>query len=139
MTKVFVYGTLKRGFPLFEQGLARAEFLGNVQTVEAYPLLIAGPWFGPMMLDRPGEGRQVRGELFEVDGAELPTLDELEGVGKEGSFRSLVRVEPLGGGLAVEAIGFMKSEAWLDPVHMRDLEDYQDRRFIPPWARPRDE
>jgi len=52
--KVFIYGTLKRGFPLFDKGLVGARYLGDVETVEAYPLYIAGSFYGPMMLDRPG-------------------------------------------------------------------------------------
>jgi len=31
--KVFVYGRLKRGLPLFERGLSKARFIGDVQTV----------------------------------------------------------------------------------------------------------
>lgn len=52
--RVFIYGTLKRGFPLFEKGLVGARYLGDVETVEPYPLYIAGSFYGPMMLDRRG-------------------------------------------------------------------------------------
>jgi gamma-glutamylaminecyclotransferase len=135
MTKVFVYGTLKRGFPFFERGLADALFLGPVQTIEPYPMFIAADFYGPMMLDRPGEGLRITGELYEVDPSALDKLDELESVGKPGSFRSKVMVEPVGGGVAVEAIGYMKTEDWLKPLHSGTIADYQDRRFIPPWER----
>jgi gamma-glutamylaminecyclotransferase len=135
MVKIFVYGTLKRGFPLFERGLYDARFIGLVETAEPYPLVIAGSFFGPMMLDRPGEGLRVRGELFEIDADRLPVLDALEDVGKAGSFRTELRVVPLGGGLPVEALGFMKTESWIDPQHSGWIADYQDRRFIPPWER----
>jgi gamma-glutamylaminecyclotransferase len=111
---VFVYGTLKRGFPLF---------------------YIAQQFYGPVMLDKPGEGLQVHGELFEVAEERLPTLDELESVGSKGSFRSTVEVEPVGGGLRVHAIGFMKDESWLEPLHSDCISDYQDRRFVPAWKR----
>jgi gamma-glutamylaminecyclotransferase len=133
--KVFIYGTLKRGFPLFDKGLEGAEYLGDVETVEPYPLYVAGAIYGPMMLDRPGEGLHVRGELFEVDEVRLRVLDELEAVGQKGSFRSVIQIAPVGGGAPSTAIGFMKSEEWLDPLHSGYLADYQDRRFIPPWER----
>jgi gamma-glutamylaminecyclotransferase len=133
--KVFIYGTLKRGFPFFDKGLEGAEYLGEVETVEPYPLYVAGSIYGPMMLDRPGEGLHVRGELFEIDEARLHVLDELEAVGQKGSFRSTIRIAPVGGGVPSTAIGFMKSEEWLDPLHSGYLADYQDRRFIPPWER----
>jgi len=135
MAKVFVYGTLKRGFPFFPLGLAHAKYLGDVQTVDPYPMCIAADFYGPMMLDEPGKGMKVVGELFEVDAAELEKLDELEDVGKPGSFRTRLTVEPIGGGVPVEAIGFMKTEEWLHPLHSGHLSDYQDRRFIPPWER----
>ncbi|WP_184401331.1 gamma-glutamylcyclotransferase [Rhizobium sp. BK650] len=52
--KVFIYGTLKRGFPLFEKGLVGARYLDDVETVEPYPLYIAASFYGPMMLNRRG-------------------------------------------------------------------------------------
>jgi gamma-glutamylaminecyclotransferase len=135
MPNVFAYGTLKRGFPLHPCGMSQARYLGAYQTTRPYPLLIACDFFGPIMLDQPGRGLPVRGELFAVPDESLPTLDRLEAVGKPGSFRTTLEVEPLGGGLRVPAIGFMKDESWLDPVHSGFLADYQDRRFIPPWQR----
>lgn len=133
--KVFIYGTLKRGFALHSEGLAEAEFLGDVQTVKPYPLFIAADFFGPMMLNRPGEGTAISGELFEVSEDQLLKLDELEDVGQEGSFRTDIEVMPVGGGQHVIAIGFFKSEQWLEPLHSHFIADYQDRRFIPPWDR----
>lgn len=135
MTLVFVYGTLKRGFPLFKKGLADAAYLGAVQTVSPYPMMIAQDFYGPVMLDKPGEGLRVFGELFDVDEGALPRLDELESVGAPGSFRSTLQIEPVGGGIRQTAIGFMKDESWLDPVHSGHLRDYQDRRFVPPEQR----
>jgi gamma-glutamylaminecyclotransferase len=35
--KVFVFGTLKRGFPLHDQGLSGAKFLGGYKTRKRYP------------------------------------------------------------------------------------------------------
>lgn len=133
--KVFIYGTLKRGFPLFDKGLRGARYIGDVETFERCPMYIAGSLYGPMMLDRPGEGMPVRGELFDVDEDRLHVLDELEAVGDEGSFRSMVDVTPVGGGVTAPAVAFMKFEDWLDPLRSGYLDDYQDRRFVPPWER----
>ncbi len=141
MLKVFVYGTLKRGFPFHPLGLADAAFLGPVRTLDPYPMMVAGSFYGPMMLDRPGEGLHVEGELYRIEPGRLPKLDELEDVGRPGSFRTQIRVRPIGEsgiegeGGPIEAIGFMKSRDWLDPVHTGYLSDYQDRRFVPPWER----
>ena len=53
--KVVALGTLKRGFPLHHV-VAGARFCGECRTVERFPLLIAGPWFAPMILNEPGIG-----------------------------------------------------------------------------------
>jgi gamma-glutamylaminecyclotransferase len=73
--------------------------------------------------------------MFEVSEHRLFVLDQLEDIGKDGSFRSTVDVIPVGGGIPMTAVGFMKSEAWLDPFHSNYLTDYQDRWFVPPWQR----
>jgi hypothetical protein len=65
MTRAFVFGTLKRGFPLHRHGLTGARFLGRRRTVERYPMVVASPRYAPMMLDRPGAGRHVVGEIYE--------------------------------------------------------------------------
>ncbi|WP_183998212.1 hypothetical protein [Rhizobium wenxiniae] len=57
---------MKRGFALHSKGLSDAEFLGDVHTVKPYPLYIAADFFGPMMFNQPGEGTEIRSELFEV-------------------------------------------------------------------------
>lgn len=132
--KVFIYGTLKRGFALHDKGLKTSQYLGNVVTAVPYPLYIAGSFFGPMMLDKPGEGLPVEGELFEVSEDSLPKLDELEDVGEEGSFRSAIHITGSGSGTGT-ALCYFKSEIWLDLLHSGLLSDYQDRRFIPPWER----
>ena len=133
--KVFIYGTLKRGFALHDKGLGNSEYIGDVVTVEPYPLLIAAPFYGPMMLEQPGIGLQVTGELFEVPEDDLPVLDKLEDVGEEGSFRAILKVQASGGGLVHDALVFLKDENWLDPIHSGFLSAYNDRRFIPPWDR----
>ncbi len=132
---VFIYGTLKRGFALHDKGLSGARYIGDVQTLKPYPLYIAADFFGPMMLDRPGQGLRVRGELFEIDDERLGVLDALENVGTEGSFRSALDVTPVDGGMVVSAISFFKGDNWLNPIHSGYLADYQDRRFVPPWER----
>jgi gamma-glutamylaminecyclotransferase len=75
--RIFVFGTLKKGFPLHRDGLEGASYIGAYRTVERFPMLIAGPWFGPMM-NEPGRGPRVRGELYEVDDWRVNRLDELE-------------------------------------------------------------
>ncbi|YCI03326.1 gamma-glutamylcyclotransferase [Ensifer sp. D2-11] len=134
--KVFVFGTLKRGFPLHDQGLSVATFLGVYRTRRRYPLLIAGPWFAPMMFNEPGMGCQVMGELYEVDDKTVEKLDGLESVGEPGNFRAAIEVEPIEGGPPCFALAYMKARELADPVHSDHLQVYEDWRFIPFDQRP---
>ena len=79
---VFVYGTLKRGFPNSVHMPSRATFLFPATTSQAYPLVVgAGRNRIPFLLDRPGSGRPVRGEVYAVDDDTLRLLDDFEGTG----------------------------------------------------------
>jgi gamma-glutamylaminecyclotransferase len=80
MHKVFVFGTLKRGFPNHDEGMAGLTCLGLYRTAQAYPLVIAGRWFSPVMMPEPGVGHCVTGELYEVDNEARERLDIIESV-----------------------------------------------------------
>jgi gamma-glutamylaminecyclotransferase len=135
MIRLFVFGTLKRGFPFHSACLDGAKYLGACRTVRAYPMFIAGPWFAPMMLDKPGDGLHVSGELYAIDPPQLAAIDAVESVGKPGNFRISIEVEPLEGDGSCQAFAYVKSAELARPVHSALLADYQDRRFIPPWNR----
>ncbi|XP_043091660.1 gamma-glutamylaminecyclotransferase C-like [Puntigrus tetrazona] len=82
MQHVFVYGTLKKGQPnhveMLDPANGRAEFLARARTVEPYPLVIATDENVPFLLDAPGTGRRVCGEIYRVDQKMLEFLDEFE-------------------------------------------------------------
>ncbi|XP_021765468.1 putative gamma-glutamylcyclotransferase At3g02910 [Chenopodium quinoa] len=85
-TKIFVYGTLKRGFPnhhLLEELTSSndAVFLGCYKTLNLYPL-VCGPLGIPFLINIPGSGHRVIGELYSVSGPGLARLDELEGISR---------------------------------------------------------
>ncbi len=79
MTRVFVYGTLKRGGSN-HHFLAGQAFLGEARTAPGYILFSLGDY--PGMVRRIGTEDHVLGEVWAVDGAALAALDELEGVGE---------------------------------------------------------
>ncbi|XP_010219607.1 PREDICTED: gamma-glutamylaminecyclotransferase isoform X2 [Tinamus guttatus] len=83
MARVFVYGTLKQGQPNYGHMLNTAKgiakFQGRGRTVERYPLVIAGKYNIPYMLNMPGTGHRVAGEIYAVDEQMLQFLDEFEG------------------------------------------------------------
>ena len=95
---LFACGTLKRGFPLHSPVLSDAAFLGEYQTGDRLPLVIAGPWFAPMMFHLPGEGFQVRGKLYKIKPSTLAEPDKLELVGKPGNLRYEIDVTSIDGG-----------------------------------------
>lgn len=77
MTKVFVYGTLKRGGS--NHGfLAGQQFLGEASTVPGYTLYSLGDYPGMVRSNDPAQ--VVTGEAWGVDDACLAQLDKLEGV-----------------------------------------------------------
>lgn len=92
-TLVFVFGTLKAGFPNF--GVNRGRRVGGVfRTVQPHPLYLMGERHVPWMIDAPGSGRCVAGEVYAVDAAALAAMDELEGVGRaDGYHRKALQVQ----------------------------------------------
>lgn len=113
-TLVFAYGTLKQGFPNFARNAGR-RIGGAWRTQQPYPLYVVqlsredrAPW----LVDSPGAGHQVLGEVFEVDASQLAALDAFEEVGLPTGY---VRAE-----IAVESVDaphqVLRVQAWLKPV-----------------------
>ena len=136
MNRIFVYGTLKRGFPN-HLILADARFIGQVRTLEAFPLVVQGPWFTPAMLPEPGAGHRVWGELWEVDNAKFSELDELENLNRPtGYVRELIMVELAD--KSVERVWvYLKPRDRITVIHSEPVADYQDQRYVPASKRPR--
>ncbi|KAK7258163.1 hypothetical protein RIF29_32664 [Crotalaria pallida] len=96
---IFTYGTLKRGFsnhPLL-QDLIRtgdASFVGTYRTALTYPL-VTGPYRVPFLLNIPGSGHHVRGELYSVSTRGLDRMDELEGTTRAHYERLPIKLIPV--------------------------------------------
>lgn len=132
MQRVFVYGTLKRGFP-YESALAGQRFLGRCRTCEAYPLVIGGRWYSPILIAEPGRGHRVFGELYEVSDETLATLDRMEGTHLPiGYERIELAVETAVEGARLDAWTYVKERARIDVIHSEMLEEYRlDPRYVP--------
>jgi len=83
---VFVYGTLKQGFCNFDAN-GGTRLPGEYQALEAYPLYIIGPGFLPWLVDMPGEGYRVVGQLFEIGDAALAEMDAFEETSRPNWYR----------------------------------------------------
>ena len=140
MHRVFVYGTLKRGFPYHETGLAGQRFLAVCRTLEAFPLVVAGPWFSPVLIAEPGAGRQVLGELYAVDGDALALLDRLEGTHLPGGYQRIeIAVSVEGDAGPGPAWTYVKRREQAGTLHTEFLEEYRlDPRYVPASRRGAD-
>lgn len=74
--KVFVYGTLKKGGKL-SYYLSSQKFLGAFKTAPRYRLYNIS-WF-PGLKEDEDNGKEIEGELYEVDAECLTVLDQVEG------------------------------------------------------------
>lgn len=123
---VFVYGTLKQGFPNFHINHGErvgAEFL----TAQAFPMYIVGTRRLPWLVNRPGQGHQVLGQLYLVDDAALAAMDVLERVTDPGWYRrERIVLHPREGGEPVQAWVYFGSAERLqtDTVHAGPLAEY---------------
>lgn len=76
--KVFVYGTLKRGYGN-NRLLKEAVFLGTAQTKEKWAMISNYSKTFPYLIEENEAGHNVQGEVYYVTDTELKSLDMLEG------------------------------------------------------------
>ena len=133
---VFVYGTLKAGFRNAHVNEGRP--VGDAWvTMQPHPLHIIGRRRLPWLLDRPGQGLPVQGEVVSVDDAGLARMDALERLDDPTWYvRRRIAVAPAHGGPAVEAWVYFGSEAGFAgaTVHAGPLHAYtrEHERDHPP-------
>ena len=111
-TKVFVYGTLKRGYTNYHRYLKkavdakRAKFIGSGTTKSKYPLVLRPhtrlpATRGPILMDTHNSSSDswgvIRGDIFELDAAALEAMDILEGVKEGYYYKKEIDVAPDGG------------------------------------------
>ena len=77
LTRVFVYGSLKRGFHN-HRFLHGQRFIGEARTKPVYRLLSFDAY--PGMIPASDGGHSIHGEVWEVDAPCKLMLDHLEGV-----------------------------------------------------------
>lgn len=119
MEFVFVFGTLKEGFPNF--GINRGvRVQGTFATCEAYPLYLVGERHSPWMLDARGTGLHVRGQVFRVDADTLAAMDRLERIDAPDGYRRVrFEVEALGSSVRQDVFVYLKPAGQLDPAQVR--------------------
>ena len=122
--RVFVYGTLKRGYPNNPM-LEGCEFLGEAVTVLTYKAVtvpaykMVGTSF-PVIVPDPS-GKPVAGELYTVDDATLARLDQLEREGRSYDRVMIDATVPLSNGerLTTQAFIYVGREDRFDEIFAR--------------------
>ncbi|KAK1262636.1 putative gamma-glutamylcyclotransferase [Acorus gramineus] len=148
-TMVFTYGTLKRGFSnhgLIED-LVRAgdaSYVGAFRTRDPYPL-VCGPYRVPFLLNLPGSGDRVWGELYAVSPRGVSRMDELEGT-RRGHYERLPVAVALGEGEEeVAAEAYYAHRSYAEDLWRRNgkrgLSAYSEREargYVKRKERPQD-
>lgn len=81
--RLFVYGTLKEGFPNFHLNIGRrvpGDFVTR-QPYELYVVRLPHEDRAPWLVDAGGTGHRIRGQVFEIDAEALAEVDRFEEVG----------------------------------------------------------
>lgn len=95
MPLLFVYGSLKAGFPNahVNTGTRRP---GRFRTRARLPMYLLGDGHVPCIALSPGTGHQVHGEVYDVDDQALAVMDRLERLGEPtGYARVAIEVEAI--------------------------------------------
>jgi gamma-glutamylaminecyclotransferase len=138
MTPIFVYGTLKRGFPNYSEQRLGAFYDGDGMTVERYALVIADRYYVPVLLrdENTATKEFVSGELYQVDAQTLKWLDKLEGVGQPKGYQRVEIKVAMASGEIKTANTYMKYSKALDIIHNELSSHYAlDPRYIVPALR----
>ena len=106
MTRVFVYGTLKRGGRNHAY-LAGQKFIGEARTSPGYTLYSLGNY--PGMVRSTEATGDVSGEIWEVDATCLVGLDQLEGVAEALYERVSITLAPPHAAITTETYLYLRS------------------------------
>ncbi|WP_458527342.1 gamma-glutamylcyclotransferase family protein [Onishia taeanensis] len=125
---MFVYGTLKRGFVNHADHLADAEFVDHGRTCDAYPLVLHGEDFRPVLVEAKGQGHRVAGELYRVNEQALDGLDRLERINDLDGYRRRRLTISDSQGQQHGAWVYMKPSAWVEDVRSEMMDFFDDER-----------
>ena len=134
---LFIYGTLKKGFANHDTVMKGTEYLGAGVSLNRFPLLIAGQWNSPVLMEEPGSGFQVQGELYRVAEEKLAEIDQFEGTDSpHGYYRKAISVIPNypidGGCVGILAYTYFKQPSGLMHVTAGPLRLFPpDNQYIP--------
>jgi gamma-glutamylaminecyclotransferase len=86
MIRIFVFGTLRSGYPNHHANSGE-RLPGSFVTRQPYPLYLVGERHSPWLIDTPGTGLPVRGELYRIGSEGLRRMDRLERISEPDGYR----------------------------------------------------
>jgi len=114
MHKVFVFGTLKEGFPNYKTNKG-TRFRGDFVTKDHYSLYLVGERYSPWLVLDSNSNNPVKGQVFEVSSNTLSAMDALERVNEPDGYRKItITVTCLDTGDEFKAIAYGKPREMLD-------------------------
>jgi gamma-glutamylaminecyclotransferase len=125
---VFVFGTLKEGFPNFRRNRG-VRVPGEFVTEQRLPLYLVGERHSPWLINSPGQGHQIAGQVFRVDHAALEQMDTLERINEPDGYRRLsisVVAQGASSGVSSLVFAYLKhpEQLSLSDVRLGPLAEY---------------
>lgn len=119
MINVFVFGTLKQGFPNFYLNQGK-KLEDHFITQTTYLFYLVGERHTPCIFEKQGEGSGIQGEVYQVTDKQLKVLDQLERVDEpDGYFREKITVINTKTHETIEAYIYLKTEEQIDPTEIK--------------------
>ena len=88
MHQIFVFGTLKEGFPNHKTNSDR-RLPGAFRTKNRYPLYLVGERFSPWLILDEGRGHNIKGQVFLLSDKALAAMDQLERIAEPDGYRRI--------------------------------------------------
>lgn len=114
MHKVFVFGTLKEGFPNYKTNKG-TRFRGDFVTKDNYSLYLVGERYSPWLVLNSNSDSPIKGQLFEVGNDALLAMDALERINEPDGYRKItITVTCLDTGDEFDVVAYGKPLEMLD-------------------------
>ena len=117
--RVFVFGTLKEGFPNFATNRG-TRLQGSFTTVDRFPFYLVGDRHSPWLVNAPGQGSSVVGQIFEVDDEALAAMDKLERIAEVDGYRRIeLTVRAVESSAVISVYAYLKQPKHFEPSQVR--------------------
>lgn len=124
---LFVYGSFLQGGG-HHSYMENAKYLGKYRSFVPFPL---GTSTSPCILNLPGRGRNVFGELYAISKDTLASLDHLENTSEVSRRIALAVASTENHSAASPAYAYVRNNFGSSPPGTVMMADYQCRKFAP--------